>query len=193
MVVKKHRRWARKATGGTSSWYAFVHQSRMATGGWWQRNRHGYGKNSRAREGMNQTHPKIISPFFTWIIAHLAPPPLFLVLLHHVKITWVHKKQLNFNILVYQNSYYSLKIFQAWLDKTSLLHAVYQCEFLLFHVRIRSRYSSESDSAWASAGSIGTIVSKTGLVSDPVRWLAHWFTSPTGGSAGLIAIKNYPI
>jgi hypothetical protein len=131
----------------------------MATGGWWQRNWHGCGKNSRAREGMNQTYPKIISPFFTWIIAHLAlpsplprasPPRENYFQWEFIQNNWISI------LLVYQSSYCSLKIFHAWLDKTSLLHAVYQCECLLFHARIRSRYSSKSDSAWASVGSIGT-------------------------------------
>jgi hypothetical protein len=39
--------------------------------------------------------------------------------------------------------------------------------------------------------SITSIVLKTGPVSEPVRWLAHWFTGPIGGSAGSIATKNY--
>jgi hypothetical protein len=35
------------------------------------------------------------------------------------------------------------------------------------------------------------IVLKIRPVSEPVRWLTHWFTGPTGGSAGSIATKNY--
>jgi hypothetical protein len=37
------------------------------------------------------------------------------------------------------------------------------------------------------------IVWKTRPVSEPVRWLAHWLTGPTGGSAGSLAIKNHQI
>jgi hypothetical protein len=38
-----------------------------------------------------------------------------------------------------------------------------------------------------------SIVLKMGPVSEPVRWLAHWFTGRTGGSTGSIATKNHQI
>jgi hypothetical protein len=38
---------------------------------------------------------------------------------------------------------------------------------------------------------VSTIVLKTGPVSEPMRWLAHWLTGLTSGSAGSIALKNH--